>query len=118
MIQYPGGTKRRGRFETPTAQPALVAAQSESEFMTAIIDEAKRTGWLVYHTHRSDKSEAGFPDLVMVRQGRMVVAEVKRVGGTPTMEQVRWLLDMARVPGIEVYCWDAADFDKVVQTLE
>jgi hypothetical protein len=118
MVEYPTGTKRRGRFETPTARPMLVAAQSEAEFMTAIIAEATRTGWLVYHTRRSDGSEPGFPDLVLVRQGRLVIAELKRVGGTPTMEQVTWLLELARVPGVEVYAWDANDWDAVFRTLE
>ena len=37
------------------------------EFMPAVVELAKRFGWLLYHTHNSRRSASGFPDLVMVR---------------------------------------------------
>ena len=116
-VAYPGGAVRK-RFDLATTGPIRVAAQSEAEFMAAVIDEATRTGWLTYHTHRSDKSGPGFPDCVFVRDRRLVIAEVKKVGGGPTMDQVRWLLALARVPAVEVYCWDAKDWDEIVRVLE
>lgn len=48
--------------------------------MQSVVDAARLNGWLVYHTHDSRRSAEGFPDLVMLRLSRMVVAELK----TPT----------------------------------
>lgn len=53
-------------------------AQSEDDFARALRDLAERLGWLTYHTHRSDRSEPGFPDEVMVRGSRLIFAELKR----------------------------------------
>jgi hypothetical protein len=63
-------------------------------------------GWLGYHTHRSDRSPAGFPDLVLVRGDRIVWSELKTDERTskPSVEQIRWL-DALRVVSHEVYLW-------------
>jgi hypothetical protein len=85
--------------------------------MHVVIDTAQANHWLVYHTHRSQHSAAGFPDLVCVRGTRLVVCELKRVGQAPTMDQVRWLLALARVDGVEVFCWDPTDVDAMMAVL-
>lgn len=56
-------------------------AESEAAFMQKILGLAGFTGWMAYHTHRSDRSAPGFPDLVMVRGARLVFAEVKAESG-------------------------------------
>jgi hypothetical protein len=51
-------------------------------------------GWLFYHTHRSDRSEPGFPDCVMLRDDYMIFAELKRQNAKrykPSPEQEQWL---------------------------
>ena len=52
---------------------------SEAELQTAIIDCAVALGWLVYHTHDSRHSPEGFPDLILVREPRLIIAELKGV---------------------------------------
>lgn len=55
----------------------VLPAESEAAFMQKVVSLAGFCGWLVYHTHRSDRSPAGFPDLVMVRGSRLLFAECK-----------------------------------------
>ena len=86
---------------------------------------ADGSGWRGYHTHRSDRSPAGFPDLVLVKGYRLIFAELKRQkGGKTSTAQLEWLEDLERltrlpqvhhgdcpeVPSpVEVYLWRPLD---------
>ena len=71
--------------------------QTEAQFQAVVIEYAELHGWRVYHTHDSRRSQAGFPDLTMVRaEPRLIFAELKSEGGKPTDEQTAWLLDLDR----------------------
>ena len=76
--------------------------QTEEEFQCAVIDYAHFNGWKVAHFRKAMRKDGsyvtpvqadgkGFPDLLMVRQGRIVVAELKSMGRKPTLEQRAWL---------------------------
>lgn len=66
--------------------------------------ELRRAGWRVYHTHRSDRSEAGYPDVSAVHAGqrRHLYAELKRRGGRLTRAQQTWLAELTAA-GCEVW---------------
>lgn len=85
---------------------------TEAAFMQAIIDYARRSGWLVYHTYSSKRSEPGFPDLVMLSDGQCVVAEVKTEKGKVTRAQSLWL-DGCRQAGIEAHVWRPSDWEAI-----
>lgn len=87
----------------------------EKEIQSAILDIARLFGWRVYHTFDSRKSEAGFPDLVLVRD-RVIYAEVKRDGQRPRPSQIDWLNALSRA-GAEVYVWTESDYDEVASVL-
>lgn len=87
----------------------------EKQIQSAIVDIARLLGWRVYHTFDSRKSEAGFPDLVLVRD-RVIYAEVKRSGQKPRPSQVDWLNALSRA-GAEVYLWTEDDYDEVAAIL-
>lgn len=101
--------------------------QLEAAFQADVIREAKARGWLYYHTHRSDRSPAGFPDLVLVRGTRLVFAELKRTGGRLSPAQREWFDALTRlfresVVGrgtvqVEMYVWQPQDWDCVVEVL-
>ena len=59
----------------------LAQHMSEKDWQQAVIDYARLRGYLVYHTHDSRRSEPGFPDLICLRAGRLVVMELKSAGG-------------------------------------
>lgn len=76
---------------------------TEAQLQQAVLDLAKYTGWLVYHTYDSRRSAAGFPDLVLVRE-RVVFAELKSDGGRLSRFQKRWI-EALLAAGQEVYVW-------------
>ncbi len=79
----------------------LDAQVSESDFQHKIVEYAKLRGWLVHaerpSTSRNGKwataiqGDAGFPDLVLARKGRVIFAELKRQGQKERPSQRRWL---------------------------
>ena len=71
---------------------------SEKQFQQAVIDMARLHRWLVYHTHDSRRSDPGFPDLTLVRDGRLIFAELKTEKGKATYDQVFWLHALWRRP--------------------
>jgi hypothetical protein len=109
-----------------TARQVLEAAETERDFQAKIVDLAKRMGWLV-HAERPANTEgrwrqpiqgdAGWPDLVLVRAGVMIVAELKAQRGKPRPEQVRWLAELGEVPGLVVAVWRPSDWDVIVAEL-
>lgn len=101
--------------------PALevIAPETEAQFQTSLVQLARLLGWRVYHPWSSLHSQAGWPDLFMVRNGVAIAAELKRHAGMrPRHSQQAWLDDLAQVPGIQSYCWTPADWSEVVTTLQ
>ena len=89
---------------------------SERELQDAIIETANVCGWLVYHTWRSDHSPSGFPDLTLVRAGRLIFAELKSAKGKLTVNQRQWVRALERA-GQEVYVWYPQDLDDAIRIL-
>lgn len=95
--EYQAFLDRRAKHDRSVCELAQKRDLHETnEFMPAVVELAKQCGWLVYHTHDSRKSAAGFPDLVMVRRGRLVFAELKSAKGAVRDEQHDWLLALKR----------------------
>lgn len=85
---------RTGPADSPaltSAQLVLAKAMSENEFLAAVREMAKFRGWLTYHTRRSKGSEAGFPDLVLVRRDRLLWRELKTQTGVVSKDQKAWI---------------------------
>lgn len=95
----------------------LAGTVTEKEFLRDVTRLATLRNWLVYHTHRSDHSAAGFPDLCMVRDGRMVLAELKTERGRLSEAQKRWLGAISQVTGVECHLWRPSDFDTIIDVL-
>ena len=107
-----------GEKNTPPPTPAP-AFEDEAAFLDWVRAEAKAQGWRVYHTHRSDKSEPGFPDLIMLRDGVQIAAELKRDRKQkPSFEQAAWLMDFAMVRTTRAVLWEPGDVDMVKRMLE
>ena len=103
---------------------------SEKQFTAQVEALAERHSWLVYHTHDSRRSQPGYPDLTMVRDGRVIFAELKTVKGRPSAAQKKWLAALSKSdpgdwkPGTmfgtetrTVTCWTPEDWTGIVEVL-
>ena len=89
----------------------MTRAMPEYRLQEHVEAAARQLGYLVYHTWTSIRSEPGFPDVVMVKDGRLIIAELKRDGREPEIPQRRWLDAFSQVPGIETYVWHGSDWE-------
>jgi VRR-NUC domain-containing protein len=89
---------------------------TEKQFMAAVIEMAQMLGWLIYHTHNSRRSEAGFPDIVCVRRDRVLFVELKTEKGRLSEEQERWLSALG-LAGAAVHCWRPSDWPAIEAAL-
>jgi len=90
---------------------------TERELAGAVRDLAKLFGWLRYHSWTSVHSPAGFPDEILVRGSRLVVAELKSASGRLTQAQELWLGAFRAVPSAEVFVWRPADVEEIARIL-
>lgn len=124
-------------FGVRPCEPTRLAARrrtragTEAGFTKAVIDYAHLTGWLAAHfrttrTQRRDGSihyqtpvqgdGAGFPDLLLVRGGRVLAAELKMPGRKTTPEQDAWLRAF-RTAGVPAYLWVPGDWPEIERVL-
>ena len=100
---------------------------TEAQFQETIIQLARTLGWLCYHTHDSRRSEPGFLDLVMVKGGRLIFAEIKDEDGALTLArldrkgrlmpgQLDWFRTLRKC-NVEVYLWRPDDWESIVTIL-
>jgi hypothetical protein len=102
----------------PGAATLAPVGTPEKRFQARVLQAAKEHGWLCYHTHDSRRSQPGFPDLVLVRPGALLFAELKSATGKLTQEQVQWLSLLQSVPGVEAVVWRPGDWQTVQLRLD
>lgn len=103
--------------ELARARALLGSEVTERDFQGEVLRAAQLLKWRCYHTLDSRGSAAGFPDLVMVRGPRLVMAELKRQKGTVSDAQQAWLDDLARVETLDTFLWRPADWPAVEEAL-
>ena len=94
-----------------------VMCQTEKAFQSAVRDYARLRGWRCYCVWDSRNSPKGWPDLVLLRPPRLVVAELKSTRGRLTKEQ-RETLNMLVACGVESYAWWPESWSIIEKTLE
>ena len=90
---------------------------TERQFQSQVISAAKQLGWThIYHTHDSRRSAPGFPDLVLVKTGRIVFAELKAEKGRVSEAQKSWIAAL-RLAGCTAFVWRPSDWDEICAIL-
>lgn len=110
-------TKRLSDYEKQ------LRAIKEKDWQAKVVRIATLNGWKHYHppdnkpiNGRIQKVVSGYPDLTLVRDGKIIFAELKRETGRLSDDQIDWL-DELRKCGIDCYVWRPSDIDEVVTTL-
>lgn len=99
-----------GKPETPTDELLRRAkTMTENDLQSCIENTARYRGWRTYHTHDSRRSQAGFPDLVLVRGTRILWRELKTMTGRLRPEQHAWLNDLTTA-GADASIWRPIDW--------
>ncbi len=91
--------------------------QTEKTFQSAVRDYARLRDWHCYCVWDPRHSPKGWPDLVLLRPPRMVVAELKSTRGRLTKEQ-RETLDMLASCGAETFVWWPDSWDAIEHILK
>ncbi len=102
------------------------ATYTEAAFTRDVLTLAKRLGWRTIHLRPGRTRHGwrtavqgdgkGFPDLVLLKGTRILVAELKVGRGKPTAEQLAWLVAFEKA-GISAYIWRPADFKDIESVL-
>ena len=95
---------------------------SEAQFTTRVIDTARLYGWLVTHFRPAQtargwrtavQGDSGFVDLVLARDGVLILAELKVGRAKPRADQVSW----GHAIGPCYRLWYPDDWDAIVKEL-
>jgi hypothetical protein len=110
------------------ARDQLDTAMSERDLQRMVLDLARLTGWRVHHTLPAMQpsgrwitplqGDAGLPDLLLVKGGRLLALELKAQRRKPTDAQRAWLADLGSVPGVVARVIRPSDWPEVVQLLQ
>lgn len=92
-------------YLAPRARLDLEPYMSEDELLQAITEAATYLGWRWHHIRRSDKAiqqgHAGYPDLTLAKDGRVLFLELKSMVGVVQSDQEAWL-EALEAPGVTV----------------
>lgn len=105
------------KAEIARAKSLLGQAVTEKEFQASVLELATMLRWRTYHTLDSRGSAAGFPDLVMVRGPRLVMAELKSERGSLTEAQQAWLDELGAVRSLDTFTWKPTDWPSIEEAL-
>lgn len=114
-----------------SAHERMLRLVTEDEFQAQIVQLARLTGWLVYHSPRNmprvnrsgqlfiEDITPGFPDLVLVRRRdeRALFRELKRETERPTSAQMEWIVCMTAA-GLDAGWWRPSDWPEIEATLK
>ena len=110
---------RRPPDSAQAPRDVIAAHMTEEALQDNIIALCKTLRLGAYHTHNSQFSAKGFPDLVIANGRRLYFVELKNARRATTPEQDQWL-DWLRVTGVDgpvkTFVWRPKDWlDGVVE---
>lgn len=114
-VPAPPRAARGQRVEWPARAISLdemtdleMAETTEAKFQAWVIGRAVGYGWdrdLIYHSLHSMGSQAGFPDLVLVKGARVIFWELKSPTGKATPAQEKWIEALRAAGCVAAVVW-------------
>jgi hypothetical protein len=89
---------------------------NEAQWQELVVQFATLHGWATMHQLHSRGTEAGWPDLVLIRPPELLIVELKSERGKVSAAQQRWLADLAAC-GVETALWRPSDEAEVFARL-
>ena len=102
----------------PVCEGKPIIELTEKEFTRLVVEAAHWLGYMVYHTFMSIHSRPGYPDLTLIKPGRLIFAELKNSKGKVSPHQEEWLAALRATGTCEVYLWRPDDRESIQATLE
>lgn len=105
---------------------AGLPAQTEAGFQDAVLELAELRGWEFVHFRPARTAKGwrtpmigmpGFPDLILCRPPRLIIAELKSDRGKATVDQLCWLELLGTCDGVEVHLWRPSDWNEIETVL-
>ena len=100
----------------PKDKAIVPEVRPEREIVAEIMAGLKLSGYMAWHTHdtRNHPTTKGMPDIMAVKDGRLLAVEVKRQRGRIRADQLTFLaiLKAHETPAIIAYSWE--DVAKVI----
>lgn len=99
---------------------------SEAQFQAIVIRIAMYAGWKHYHAPDNRPNAngrvqqnivAGFPDLVLVKEDKLIFAELKKETGILSAAQKDWLARLEKT-NVECYVWRPSMIKEITAILE
>jgi len=90
----------------------------ERDFQAMVEQAAGYLSWRCYHTHDSRRSNPGWPDLVCIKDGKMLALELKTERGRVRPEQEVWIAELGQVPGVEARIVRPSEWDDLLVMLK
>jgi len=115
-------TARRTRHKPTRAkrEPSPYSDIKEVDWQAQVIKAVRDVHGdkaLVYHTHDSRHSAAGFPDLVILLPGKLIFAELKAEGKELSEDQQAWMDGLAQVERLGWYVWQPHQMSAVLEAI-
>jgi len=100
---------------------------TEAQFQKQVTDLAARLGWSWLHIERMGNDQGrwrtpvsgplgtGWPDLVLIRRGSLIFAELKAQRGQMSPAQRIVMMELVRVA--PYYVWRPSDFNSILEVL-
>jgi len=100
---------------------------TEAQFQKQVTDLATRLGWSWLHVERMGNEQGrwrtpvsgplgtGWPDLVLIRRGSLIFAELKAQRGQMTQAQIEVMTVLERTHSY--FLWRPSDFNQIVEVL-
>jgi hypothetical protein len=88
-------------------------ALSEERWQAMVLELAGYYRWRHFHPYDMRRSEAGWPDLTLVRPPELIFAELKSDTGRLSRAQREWGELLTAVPGVDYYVWRPRQWNEI-----